>query len=476
MLFWRQYPKLFYLPNSPSNHTSILTPAFLPSLHAKHGYGSNSHAPSEYTLSESRGEKGDTISRIKFLHSGTKRIFARIAFLFQYYTRKFIYKTIKRLPHLKKVHVNTFPAVHLKKLDGFDFTVKFSSELIVLALTGVAALLNFYFFTLIPPDEYSDNSILAKVLSEAPSENPRLHAKLTTVKTVVAGNNSFITSARAENLNEIYLPTLDTASAPDDEFANNVLSQPTPDSVDGLLAKQIKVYETKGGDTLKSVSDQFGISPQTVAWANKLPNTTIKPGWFLVILPTDGVLHKATSNDTLPDIAKRYGASVETIIAYNGLENAEDIDQDQLIIVPGGRIPDPPKPKPQVPATPSKNDGKVNPQGSTKPSIINNGAGHIFPWGYCTWYVATQVHVPWGGNAKNWLTNARSYGAVITNEPSVGSIVVTTDNARYGHVALVKKVEADRFLVSEMNYIKFGKVNERWININSKTVRGFILP
>lgn len=409
--------------------------------------------------------------------SGIGKIFTRVAFLCQYYTKKFVYRAVLRLPHLKKAHINTFPAVHLNRLDGFDFTVKFSSELVVIILTASAALLNFYFFTVTPADEYSDNSTLARILSETPDENPKLHAKLTTVKTIVAGNHSFITSARAENLNDMYLPTLENAQFETEEFSNDVLSQPTPDSVDVFLSKQIKIYQTQSGDTLKSIAAQFGISPQTISWANKLPNTTIKPGWYLIILPTDGVLHKATSNDTLPDIAKKYNVNLDTIIAYNGLSSPEDIDQDQLIIVPGGVIPEPPKPKPTTSGSvANRNDGKVNPSGTVKPSTISSGSGHLFPWGYCTWYVASQVHVPWGGNAKNWLTNARAYGAVITNSPSVGAIVVTTDNKLYGHVALVTKVEDDRFLVSEMNYVKFGKVNERWIGVNSKTIRGFILP
>jgi surface antigen len=108
--------------------------------------------------------------------------------------------------------------------------------------------------------------------------------------------------------------------------------------------------------------------------------------------------------------------------------------------------------------------------------VVNNGTGHLFPWGYCTWYVASKVHVPWGGNAKNWLANAQAYGAIISKQAAVGSIVVTTDNSRYGHVALVESVTDEGFTISEMNYKKFGAVNTRFIPHGSKIVRGFILP
>jgi surface antigen len=192
----------------------------------------------------------------------------------------------------------------------------------------------------------------------------------------------------------------------------------------------------------------------------------------LLIPPTDGLVYTATSNDTLPDLAKKYKADLDTIIAYNGLENAEDIDGGQILIIPGGVMPEPPKPKP----TPKSNDSKVKAGGVVKPQVLNNGTGHTFPWGYCTWYVATKAHVPWGGNAKNWLANAKAYGAVITNYAVPGSIVVTTDNTRWGHVALVESVSDDGFIVSEMNYQKFGRVNTRFIPHNSRTIRGFIQP
>ena len=169
-------------------------------------------------------------------------------------------------------------------------------------------------------------------------------------------------------------------------------------------------------------------------------------------------------------MAKKYKGSLQTIISYNGLENAEDIDEGQLIIIPGGSIASAPKPKS------SPQSGKVKPGGVTAPKTANNGTGHIFPWGYCTWYVASKIHIPWGGNAKNWLTNARNYGAVIGNTPTPGAIVVTTDNRRYGHVALITSADGAGFTVTEMNYEKFGEVNTRWISKNSKTIRGYIYP
>jgi surface antigen len=250
------------------------------------------------------------------------------------------------------------------------------------------------------------------------------------------------------------------------------LSKPNPDSVSDLIAKQVKVYKTKEGDTLKSIAQNFGITQNTIIWANKLSSSQIKPGWDLLILPTDGIIVTANSNTTLPDIARKYNSNVDTIISYNGMANAEAFDEGQIIIIPGGTITPPPaaKPKPKKPR-----DGKVKPEGVVKPEDVDYGTGHAFPWGYCTWYVATKVHIPFGGNAKVWLKNAQSMGIPTGKIPVPGAVVVTNES-QYGHVAYVQSVDEDSFTVSEMNYVKFGKVSTRTISKSSRNIKGFIYP
>ena len=415
------------------------------------------------------------ISKAKLWHSIVKKFFQVNAFKTQYYLRRGLHRFSKRLPALKRIYFHAFPAVHIKPLDFYDYAMRFSSELLVVFLAMSVAGMGVYNFYL--DDSQMDKSLAAKLLSYHPDLNQKLYEKNTTIVTHVVKNSGFVPLAQANDFESLgqqdFGSEVEGDQTQEEPFASDVLVQPNPDTVASLISKQIKVYKTQAGDTLASIAADNGIKVQTLMWANNLSSQTIKPGWFLVILPTDGVLHKATSNNTLPDIAKKYNGNLETIIAYNGLENAEDIDEGQLIIVPDGSMPEPPKPR-----SPSagSGSGKVNSKGVVQPKIINNGTGHIFPWGYCTWYVATRVHVPWGGNAKNWLSNARAYGAVVASEPTVGAIVVTTDNSRYGHVAYIESVDDSGFTVSEMNYEKFGKVNKRWISKNSRTVRGFIYP
>jgi len=72
--------------------------------------------------------------------------------------------------------------------------------------------------------------------------------------------------------------------------------------------REIQEYVVEEGDTLFSISQKFGISLETILWANNLnKNSTLKPGQKLIILPVNGVLHEVKSGDTLSEIAKKSG-------------------------------------------------------------------------------------------------------------------------------------------------------------------------
>ena len=393
-----------------------------------------------------------------------------------------------RLPNLRKSHLNAFPAVHLKKMDHLDVFLKFSSELLVIGLALLVGFLNIVFFKFGTGKPMNDNSHAFKLLSYHTALNSKYYAKETSISTVLMSGQGFITQAKADDFEGL---TGQTTSNPDssnnlDTITEEGLVKPNPDSIKELVAKQVKIYETQPGDTIQSIAATNGISPQTVLDANNLLNgTIIKPGWYLKILPVDGELYTANNNDTLPDVAKKFSGNLDTIISYNGLSDAEDITGGQIIIIPGGHLPQPVIPKTKTPApkkTPvdkSKIGGNATVEEVPSQAVGSDydEVAHIFPKGYCTWYVAQKIHVPWGGNAKAWISNARAYGAVVDTDPARGTIVVTNESKRYGHVAYVESVNDDGTItVSEMNYEHFGKVDYRRISLSSSVIRGFIHP
>jgi len=234
-------------------------------------------------------------------------------------------------------------------------------------------------------------------------------------------------------------------------------------------------YEVEPGDSPGSIAASFGISTYTVLWANNLKvGDIIKPGQKLEILPVTGVKHITKATDTIESIAAKYKADQNEIALYNKLPAITDeaLEKGKILIIPNGEKAAPLKPKPQIRSTGSKivSSSKYNYTASS----VSASKSRRFPYGYCTWYVASKVYVPWNGHAKSWLTNARAYGFKTGNIPVVGSIVVTTENRWYGHVAFVEAVHGNSITVSEMNYVGWGRKSVRTIPINSSKIRGYI--
>lgn len=99
----------------------------------------------------------------------------------------------------------------------------------------------------------------------------------------------------------------------------------------------IFTYLVKEGDTLGKIAADFGISINTIIWANNLKSSAIiKPGQELIILPISGVLHTVQKDETLSSIAKKYKADIKEIIAFNNLKENENLTIGEKLIIPNG--------------------------------------------------------------------------------------------------------------------------------------------
>lgn len=242
----------------------------------------------------------------------------------------------------------------------------------------------------------------------------------------------------------------------------------------------VSIYTVASGDTVSGIAAKHGITVNTILWANDLDNVdSIRPGDQIFILPVAGLSHKVASGETIDAIASKYKAERDKIIAFNNLPANGELKAGETIIIPEGykevpqAAPDQGLARRQY-ASSSGAGSVLDISSGFKKLEGKAGTGHRFPYGYCTWYVAQKRYVPWGGNAGTWLYHARAMGYKTGKTPTKGSIVVTTDNAYYGHVALVEKVSGGTITVSEMNYRGWGKVNTRVIATNSRSIKGYI--
>ena len=102
---------------------------------------------------------------------------------------------------------------------------------------------------------------------------------------------------------------------------------------------QIATYTVQEGDTLSFIASDYGVSIDTIFWANNLKSADdIRPGMDLKIPPVTGVLHKVKKGDTVGTISKKYGIEQEKIISFNGLPQSGEIQINDEIMVPGGKI------------------------------------------------------------------------------------------------------------------------------------------
>lgn len=138
----------------------------------------------------------------------------------------------------------------------------------------------------------------------------------------------------------------------------------------------VSSYAVKKGDTISSIAADFGVTINTLLWANDMrAGDIIKPGNELVVLPTTGVKHKVKRSDTIVAIAKKYKAEAEKIIAFNDLPADGRINEGQEIIVPDGEIPPPPAPPKPKPASVVKLASAPTPANISSSSE----ASYIFP-------------------------------------------------------------------------------------------------
>jgi surface antigen len=245
------------------------------------------------------------------------------------------------------------------------------------------------------------------------------------------------------------------ASAPTD---NNISVQPQVAASAFKSNKDIQTYIAQAGDTLASVAAKFSVTSDSIKNSNGLSGTAITAGTKLLIPPISGIIYTVKSGDTPQSLATTYKASVADIIASNDAEIA-GLQVGEQIIIPNATLP--------APIYNAVASGDFA-WGTT--AIYG---GNEYDYGFCTWYVATQISVPnnWG-NASSWAYYARADGWTVSSTPIVGAIAQTPYAAHgEGHVAIVTAVSADgsQIQFKDMNGIAgWGRVGySGWVSTST---------
>lgn len=113
--------------------------------------------------------------------------------------------------------------------------------------------------------------------------------------------------------------------------------QGTVSDVQDRISTEISLYTVRSGDTLSKIAEMFGVSVNTILWANELgKNPVLKEGQMLVILPISGVKYTVKKGDTIRGIVLKYKANLEEVLDYNDLTITSMLSIGDTIVIPDG--------------------------------------------------------------------------------------------------------------------------------------------
>jgi murein DD-endopeptidase MepM/ murein hydrolase activator NlpD len=215
----------------------------------------------------------------------------------------------------------------------------------------------------------------------------------------------------------------------------------------------IETYIVSSGDTLSTIASSYGISLNTLLWANNLTTRSlVKPGQTLTILPVSGVAHTVKKGDTLAQISKKYGVDQGKILSYNKLAGDSTLSVGQQVLIPGGVV-QPVAAKPAVSrvltATPSK----------TTPSTTRN-AGATMLWPTDLSYIVRGLS--WSHSGLDIDCNGHSNGSSSNDNYAAAAGTVSYSGWRNGYGNTVEIQHANGLMTRYGHhyslYVKTGQV------------------
>ena len=233
------------------------------------------------------------------------------------------------------------------------------------------------------------------------------------------------------------------------------------DVVQAAASSQVSVYTVHSGDTLSGIAAMFGVSVNTILWANDIKNGVIHEGDQLVILPVNGIEHTVAKGETIASLAATYHADAQNIASYNGLPPDGSLAVGTQIMIPDGTLSAPIAPKATTP--PAKNKGKKGspavhphtvhgaPTSSFEPYL--GGSGPALP-GYFSWPVAGG-QITQGLHGWNAVDIGASRGTPIY-AAAAGTVIVARSggwNGGYGSYVVVSHPNGTQTLYAHMSEV-----------------------
>ena len=202
--------------------------------------------------------------------------------------------------------------------------------------------------------------------------------------------------------------------------------------------EDISVYVVRKGDSLSQIADMFGVSVNTILWANDMKKgDKLIEGSTLFILPVSGLKHVVTKGQTLKSIAQKYNADIGDIVSFNGIAEDTKLVIGEELIIPGGEM--------SVDG-PSKTSTAKNTKTTVKTSLKSVAGYFINP---VPGAIKTQ-----GIHGKNAVDLAAPIGTPIRATAS-GTVLLARVgwNGAYGNMVIIQHPNGTKTLYSHLSKI-----------------------
>ncbi len=114
------------------------------------------------------------------------------------------------------------------------------------------------------------------------------------------------------------------------------------DNTDIPNPDEISLYVVKPGDSLGVIAKMFGVSVNTIRWANNISvGQSPKVGDTLLILSISGISYTVQKGDTLKSIAKKFKSDSGEISTFNGIAPDAALAIGDKVIIPDAEIATP---------------------------------------------------------------------------------------------------------------------------------------
>ncbi len=189
--------------------------------------------------------------------------------------------------------------------------------------------------------------------------------------------------------------------------------------------RDVTQYTVKPGDNVSVIAARFGITPDSLIWANgKLEDNpdALSVGQDLLVPPVNGVLHQVAKGETIQTIAARFKADPAAILNDPFNQSIHDFKSSPPVLVENAFIMVPGGSKPIV-------IRKVQYSATTPQNAIKGTSNFQWPTAACV----SQYY--WGGHPGIDLANSKGTAVVASDAGYVE--FVGWDNSGYGNMILI---------------------------------------